>query len=107
MALRRCRAPERSSLALLMTGLAVLLEHGGPAAVAVERLGDTIRSGIGARAEARAQAGQVLASATLLAVLPFPVRRAGRPGRTRGRSALPAHVDRSDLCRRRRPQPVG
>ncbi len=71
VALRRCPTPDRSGLGLLLTGLAVLLERGGPAAVAVERLADTLRVAIGARDEARAQASQALASATLLALLPF------------------------------------
>lgn len=58
------------SLGLLVAALTVLVEQGGPAALALERFGDTLRAGVEGRAEARVQASQATASAALLAALP-------------------------------------
>lgn len=55
---------------LVATTVAVLAARGGAALPSLERLSDTLRSADAATAEARAQAGQATASATVLAVLP-------------------------------------
>ena len=56
---------------LLLTTCAVLIRTGGPAADALERLADRLRSATAATAEAQAQSGQQLASASVMAVLPL------------------------------------
>ncbi len=71
VALSRVDAAGLASLDLLMAALVVLLKNGGPVAVALDRIGETLRAGVGARDEAAAQSGQAVASAGLLSVLPF------------------------------------
>lgn len=71
-ALGRADTERLESLGLLATALAVLLDNGGPVVVAIDRIGETVRSGVEARAEAQAQTGQATASALLLAALPLP-----------------------------------
>ncbi len=62
--------PDEASDALVSTTVAVLVARGGAALPSLERLSDTLRSVEATEAEARAQAGQATASATVLAVLP-------------------------------------
>ncbi len=71
VALARVDTADLASLDLLVAALVVLLRNGGPVAVALDRIGETLRAGIGARDEAAAQSGQAVASAGLLSVLPF------------------------------------
>ncbi len=70
VSLSRAERGDQPSLELVVTALTVLLVMGGPAASALDRLSDTLRLAVGARDEARAQAGQASASAALLAALP-------------------------------------
>lgn len=55
---------------LVRAALLAVELSGGAGAAAVERLADRLRLGAGAEATARAQSGQQLASASLMAVLP-------------------------------------
>ncbi len=55
---------------LLRAALLAVEMSGGAGAAAVERLADRMRLGAGAEATARAQSGQQLASASLMAALP-------------------------------------
>lgn len=66
---RRTEHPD--SLRLLAAAVAVLTQNGGPAAPSLERLTETMRANLAARAEARVQASQAIASATVLAALPI------------------------------------
>ncbi len=70
-ALERVDSDQSTSLDLLGSSLRLLLDHGGPVAVSLDRVGETLRAGVVARDEAAAQAGQATASALLLAVLPM------------------------------------
>lgn len=65
------RSEHPDSLRLLAAAIAVLTQNGGPAAPSLERLTETMRANLAARAEARAQASQAIASATVLAALPL------------------------------------
>lgn len=62
--------PDRSGATLLVRTLLVLVQRGGPALPALERLDDTLRSARWVEQEAAAQASQATASALALAVLP-------------------------------------
>ena len=67
---RRLVQPAEPPVAMVIGGLALLVERGGPAVPALERLADTLRSAQAVEGEVRAQAAQATASATALAVLP-------------------------------------
>lgn len=58
-------------LALMFSTLLVLVQRGGPALPALERLSDTLRSGQAVDDETRVQASQATASAVALAGLPL------------------------------------
>ncbi len=62
--------PDRSGVTLLIRTLLVLVQRGGPALPALERLDDTLRSARWVEQETAAQAGQATASALALAALP-------------------------------------
>ncbi|MFT7599353.1 MAG: tight adherence protein B [Acidimicrobiales bacterium] len=57
-------------LDLFATSLAVLVHSGGPAVVALERLGEGLRATLAADGERHTQSSQAMASAVVLAVLP-------------------------------------
>lgn len=61
---------ELAELSLLATSVGVLVEHGGPAGPAIERLGELVRSIDAARLDSVAQASQATASAVVMAALP-------------------------------------
>lgn len=61
---------DRSGVTLLVRTLLVLVQRGGPALPALERLDDTLRSARWVEQETAAQAGQATASALALAALP-------------------------------------
>lgn len=60
----------QSAFELLAVGVLVLLQNGGPATPAMQRLEETLRARQAAREEAAAQAAQATASAAVLAALP-------------------------------------
>ncbi len=62
--------PDRSGVTLLVRTLLVLVQRGGPALPALERLDDTLRSARWVEQETAAQASQATASALALAALP-------------------------------------
>lgn len=70
-ALERADVDGLVALELLLASVRLLLENGGPAAVSLDRVGETLRLGVAARDEAASQAGQATASALLLAALPL------------------------------------
>ncbi|MEZ5229114.1 MAG: type II secretion system F family protein [Acidimicrobiales bacterium] len=69
-ALRRADVVGLPSLALLATSLRLMLANGGPVALSLDRVGETLRAGVAARDDAAAHAGQATASADLLTLLP-------------------------------------
>ena len=61
---------QSTDVAMVATTLEVLLRSGAPAVLALERTGDTMRDRAAARADARTQSQQAMASAAMLAFLP-------------------------------------